>query len=430
MSLFRVSSMPDSHSARVLIVVQNMNYAFDRRVQNEAKALVAAGIGVTVICPKGVSNEPDRLVTDGVVVRSYPGLGATAGVLSYLREFMLAWLQTARLSWRTHREEGFDVLQACNPPDTYWALGLLWKLRGKKFVYDQHDLCPEVFVDRFGTGSRLNRFLHRTLLLLERLTYRTAQHVLSPNESYREVAMTRGGVPRERTTVVMSTPDHRLIRRTDPHPDARAGYRYLVAYVGVMGPQDGVDRLLRIARLRRDAGRDDTRYVLMGFGDCRPQLQQMTTKLGLDDCVLFTGRVDHDQLRGWLSAADLGVTPDPSTPFTERSTMNKTLEYMACEVAVVASDLVETRRSGGDAAVYARTEQQAADAIDLLLDDPQRRAEMGRVGRERVMGELSWDRFAVDYVATIRDVLGLQAPTEVTIPVQKPARRRSAVRAR
>lgn len=430
MSLFRVSAVPDAPVARVLIVVQNMNYAFDRRVQNEAKALVAAGIGVTVICPKGVPTEPDRLVTGGVVVRSYPSLGATAGVLSYVREFLLAWLQAARLSWRTHRDEGFDVLQACNPPDTYWALGVLWRLRGKKFVYDQHDLCPEVFVDRFGTGSRLNRVLHRTLLLLERATYRTAQHVLSPNESYREVAMTRGGVPRNRTTVVMSTPDHRLIRRADPRPGARAGYRYLVAYVGVMGPQDGVDRLLRIARLRRDAGRDDTRYVLMGFGDCCAQLQRMATELGLDDCVHFTGRVDHDQLRGWLSAADLGVTPDPSTPFTERSTMNKTLEYMACEVAVVASDLVETRRSGGDAAVYARTEQQAADAIDLLLDDPRLRAEMGRLGRERVMGELSWDRFAVDYVATVRGVLGLDAPAEVTIPVQKRARRRSAVRAR
>ncbi|WP_380165783.1 glycosyltransferase family 4 protein [Jannaschia sp. R86511] len=415
---------------RVLVVVQNMNYAFDRRVQNEAKALVAAGIGVTVVCPKGVSTEPDLLEVDGVVVRSYPALGATAGVLSYLREFMLAWLLTARLTWRTHREEGFDLLQACNPPDTYWLLGLLWRLRGKRFVFDQHDLCPEVFVDRFGTRSLLHRSLHRTLLLLERATYRTAQHVLSPNESYREVALTRGRVPRERTTVVMSTPDHRIIRRTDPQPDARAGYAHLVAYVGVMGPQDGVDRLLRTARLRRDAGRDDTRYVLMGFGDCRDQLQELSRELGLDDCVHFAGRVSHEQLRAWLSAADLGVTPDPSTPFTERSTMNKTLEYMACELPVVASDLVETRRSAGDAALYVRTEQEAADAIDLLLDDPARRAEMGRLGRERITGELSWDRFAVDYVAAVRQVLGVGDPVVVGIPAQKRSRRRSSVRAR
>jgi len=429
MSLFRAAGVPGRPVPRVLIVVQNMNYDFDRRVQNEAQALVAAGIGVTVICPKGVTTEPDHRVVDRVVVRSYPSLGATAGVLSYLREFLFAWFQTARLTWHTHREEGFDLLQACNPPDTYWALGLLWRLRGKKFVYDQHDLCPEVFVDRFGTASRFRRLLHHTLLLLERATYRTAQHVLSPNESYREVALTRGGVPRERTTVVMSTPDHRTIRRTEPHPDAHGGYDYLVAYVGVMGPQDGVDRLLRVARLRRDAGRDDTRYVLMGFGDCRTQLQRMTTQLGLDDCVHFTGRVSHDELCGWLSAADLGLTPDPSTPFTERSTMNKTLEYMACELAVVASDLVETRRSAGDAAVYARTEQGMADAIDLLLDDPDRRAEMGRVGRERITGELSWDGFAVDYVATMRDVLGVGAPVVVTLPAQKRAGRRSGVRA-
>lgn len=412
----RIRSVPSrtrahrTRSNRVLIVVQNMSYRFDRRVQNEARALTAAGIGVTVICPKGSSTEPDVVDLDGVMVRSYPMLSPTAGVLSYLREFLVAWLQTARLSWRTHRHEGFSVMQACNPPDTYWALALGWRLWGKKFVYDQHDLCPEIFVDRFGTGSLLNRTLHRSLLLLERATYGMAQHVLSPNESYREMALTRGGVPRERTTVVMSTPDHRIIRRSEPRPDARSGYRYLVAYVGVMGPQDGVDRLLRIARLRRDAGRDDTRYVLMGFGDCRDELKRMTTGLGLDDCVHFTGRVDHDELREWLSAADLGVTPDPSTPFTERSTMNKTLEYMACEVAVVASDLVETRRSGGDAAVYVQTEQQAADAIDLLLDNPERRAEMGRLGRERVMGELSWDRSAVVYVAAMSDLLGVRAP--------------------
>jgi len=390
-----------------------MPYAFDRRVRNEAQALVAAGFGVTVVCPKSSEDEPDRSDLDGVVVRSYPALGATAGVLSYFREFFLAWVLTTKHTWRAHRDEGFDVLQACNPPDTYWALGWLWRLAGKKFVYDQHDLNPEVFADRFGLATPRNRLLHRTLLLLERLTYATAAHVFVPNESYREVAMQRGGVPRERTTVVMSTPDHRIMRAVTPLPDARAGFRHLVAYVGVMGPQDGVDRLLRCARLLKDSGRHDTRFVVLGFGDSRPALQRLTTELDLDDRVHFLGRVSQVDLRGWLSSADLGITPDPSTDFTERSTMNKTLEYMACGVPVVASDLHETRRSAGVAAVYVRTEKEMAGAVAALLDDPERRAEMGRAGRDRVVGELSWDRFAADYVAAMAGVLGMPVPVSV-----------------
>lgn len=393
----------------MLIVVQNMPFAFDRRVRNEARALVAAGIGVTVVCPKASEAETDVHELDGVVVRSYPRLAPTSGVVSYLREFVVAWLQTSRHVWRAHRAEGFAVIQACNPPDTYWALAMLWRLAGKRFVFDQHDLNPEIFTDRFGLGSPRNRLLHRTLLRLEALTYATASHVVVPNESYREVAMTRGRVPRERTTVVMSTPDHRTMRRVEAVPGARAGFRHLVVYVGVMGPQDGVDRLLRTARLLRDSGRDDIRFVLMGFGDCRPELEALTTELGLDDCVHFTGRASQEEVRAWLSSADLGVTPDPSSDFTERSTMNKTLEYMACELPVVASGLLETRRSAGDAAVYTRTEAEMADAIQELLADPDRCAEMGRIGRARVVGELSWDRYAADYVAAMSAVLGLPA---------------------
>jgi glycosyltransferase involved in cell wall biosynthesis len=390
----------------VLVVVQNMNYAFDRRVQNEAKALLSAGIGVTVVCPKGRVDEPDAHEVEGVVVRTYPELGVTSGVLSYVREFVLAWLLTARLTWRAHRAEGFDVLQACNPPDTYWALGLLWRLAGKRFVFDQHDLNPEVFVDRFGREGLRNRTLHRTLLLLERAAYASADHVVVPNESYREVALARGRVPVGRTTVVMSTPDHRTMRRVDPLPAPGEGVEHVVAYVGIMGPQDGVDRLLRVVDLLRARGRDDIHFVLMGYGDCLEQLQQQARDLGLDHLVTFTGRVGQDVVRAWLSTADLGVTPDPLTAFTDRSTMNKTLEYMACELPVVASDLRETRRSAAEAAVYARTELEMADAIEKLLADPQRRALMGTAGRARICGELSWDRFAKDYVTTMETVLG------------------------
>ncbi len=400
---------------RVLVIVQNMPFRFDRRVRHEAEALVAAGIGVTVVCPKDTADEPDLTILDdaddpglgGVVVRSYPAPKQTAGVVSYLREFLGCWLQTARLSLAARREEGFAVIQACNPPDTYWLLALLWRPRGVRFVYDQHDLNPEVFVDRFGLDSAWKRLLHHGLLLLERATFATADHVIATNPAYAAVAHERGRRRPADVTVVMSSPDPAVVRRGEPVAGGREEFAHLVVYVGVMGPQDGVDRLLRAVRYLVDSGRTDTGFVLVGAGDSYDGLRAEATRLGIDPWVRFAGWLPHERIRAWLSTADLGVTPDPRTPFTDRSTMNKTLEYMACELPVVATDLTETRRCAGEAAVYGDTEAELAAAIDRLLDDPAARRRMAAVGRERICTELRWDRYATAYVAAIRGVLAI-----------------------
>lgn len=385
---------------RVLIVVQNIPVRIDRRVRNECRALLDAGFGVTVICPKETPDEPDRHELDGVVVRSYQPPPATSGLVSYLVEFVVCWLRTARLSVRTARAEGFDILQACNPPDTYWLLGLLWKLRGKRFVYDQHDLCPEVYEARFGKRG----LLHRALLLLERATYATADRVVSPNPSYQEVALTRGKLPIGRTAVVMSSPDPQLMKRGEPHPELRGGREFLVCYIGIMGPQDGVDRLLdAAAHYVHVLGREDTRFGLLGYGDSLDDLRDRCTRLGLDEWVTFTGRVDHAELGRWLSTADVGVTPDPPCEFNHRSTMNKTLEYMAYAVPVVATDLRETMRCAGPAAEYVPDGDPGvmAKTIASLLDDPRRRAQMGAAGRQRIETDLAWGDQARRYVALL-----------------------------
>ncbi|RIQ25268.1 glycosyltransferase WbuB [Jiangella rhizosphaerae] len=382
------------------MVVQNIPVRIDRRVRNECRALLDAGYGVTVICPKESPDEPDRHELDGIVVRSYQPPPATSGLVSYLVEFIVCWLRTARLSVRTARAEGFDILQACNPPDTYWLLGLLWKLRGKKFVYDQHDLCPEVYEARFGKRGAL----YRALLLLERATYATADRVVSPNPSYQEVALTRGRLPIGRTTVVMSSPDPELMKRGEPHPQLRGGREFLVCYIGIMGPQDGVDRLLdAVAHYVHVLGRKDTRFGLLGYGDSLDDLRAQCTRLGLDDWVTFTGRVDQAELGRWLSTADLGVTPDPPCEFNHRSTMNKTLEYMAHAVPVVATDLRETMRCAGPAAEYVPDGDPVvmAKTIATLLDDPRRRAQMGTAGRQRIETELAWGDQARRYVAMV-----------------------------
>lgn len=390
---------------RVLVIIQNLPFRIDRRVRSECRELVAAGYGVTVVCPKETDDEPDHHDIDGVIVRSYPPPGATSGLISYLVEFVVCWWRAARLSARTHRAEGFDVIQACNPPDTYWLLGLLWKARGKRFVYDQHDLCPEVYEARFGKRG----LLYRVLLLLERATYAVADRVVSPNPSYQEIATGRGGVKVEDTAVVMSTPDPTLMRRGEPMPELRHGRAHLVCYVGIMGPQDGVDGLLEAISLYvHDLGRTDTHFALLGFGDSLENLKAMSTRLGVDGWVTFTGRVDHDELGRWLSTADLGVTPDPPCEFNHRSTMNKTLEYMAHEVPVVATDLRETRRCAATAAEYVPDGDPGlmAKTIATLLDDPARRAEMGQVGRARIENELAWSHQARAYIDLYEGLLG------------------------
>jgi glycosyltransferase involved in cell wall biosynthesis len=406
----------------VLIVVQNLSVPTDRRVWSEAQALVAAGYTVSVICPRGDGDPPYRLL-DGVHIHTYPPAPPAAGFAGYAWEFAYSWLRTAGLSLRVLRRHGFDAMQACNPPDTYWALGRLYRPLGKRFIYDQHDLCPEVFRVRFG---RNRGAVHRALLWLERRTYRTADHVISTNESYRDVALSRGGVDPADVTIVRSAPDPEVMRRGAPDLSLKKGRRYLAAYLGIMGPQDGVDGLLRaVDEYVHHLGRDDCSFALLGFGDCEDELRRQCTALGLDDWVTFTGRADATMISRYLSTADVGITPDPKNCFNDVSTMNKTLEYMSFQLPVLASDLLETRRSTAGSAVFVgETDDQAfARALGGLLDDQQLRQRLGEAGRRRIVTHLSWAEQAKAYVGVYDRLLGRRPSRhlEGAAPVGLPA---------
>jgi glycosyltransferase involved in cell wall biosynthesis len=272
---------------------------------------------------------------------------------------------------------------------------LLYKATGRRFVYDQHDLNPEVYVARFGRTG----LLYRGLLLLERATYAVADHVISTIESYQETARVRGKVPAERNSIVRSAPDPDRLRRGAPDPTCRNGREYLVCYLGIIDA---------VAHLVHERGREDIQVGLLGFGDCLEELRERATRLGGVPYVTFTGKVGPDEIGRWLSTADLGATPDPKNPFNDKSTMNKTLEYMAYELPVVGYDLVENRRSAGDAAVYVREDSGAAlgDAIAEMLDDPERRARLGAIGRARIVDGLRWSNQAPVYVRVFEDLLG------------------------
>ena len=392
---------------RVLIIVQNLPVPFDRRVWLECRALRDAGYDVHVVCPKA-PGDPGHTVLDGVTLHKYRPAPAGTGAASYAVEYAWSLAMTFWLTARAFAGGRFDAIQACNPPDIFWTVARFFGAMTKcRFVYDQHDLCPELLSSRFAEPRRS---LARALLWLERRTYRAAHHVIATNESYAHVAMTRGQRANDDVTVVRTGPDAEKLRRGDEDAIRRRGRRHLVAYIGVMGPQDGVDYVLRAADvIVHELGRTDVSFTLMGTGDCFDELLALRDQLGLDDHVELTGRVPDDVVRSVLSTADLGLSPDPKNPLNDVSTMNKTMEYMAFELPVVAFDLRETRVSAGGAAVYAEPNRvdEYARAIVELLDDGPRRKEMGELGRLRIERELAWLHQAPVYVSVYDRLLGV-----------------------
>jgi glycosyltransferase involved in cell wall biosynthesis len=394
---------------RVLIIVQNLPVPFDRRVWLECRALVGAGYDVTVVCPKG-PNDPSYEVIDGVTIHKYRPYSPGGSKIGYILEYVYSFLATLRLVMRARRRGRFQVLQACNPPDIFWPIAmLLRRLDGCRFVFDHHDLCPELYQSRFPDAAGLP---YKALRFLERTTHRRADHVIATNDSYRRIAITRSGKATDDVTVVRTGPDPDKLRRGPVDESCRRGHRYLVAYIGVMGPQDGVDLAVRAAdEVINKLGRRDIGFTLIGSGDSYEEVVALRDELGLADHVEFTGRVPDETVRQVMSTADLGLSPDPKNPLNDVSTMNKTMEYMAFELPVVAFDLRETRVSAGEAAVYVEPNdvEKYGRAIVELVDDEERRRRMGRFGRDRVERELAWKHQQEAYLG-VYDRLTGRAP--------------------
>jgi glycosyltransferase involved in cell wall biosynthesis len=399
-------------AGKALILVENLSVPFDRRVWQESLALRDAGWQVSVICPQGTKRDTEAYARiDGVEIHRYPLRAAAGGPLGYLREYGSALWHTYRLA----RKVGpVDVVHACNPPDLFFLVAARLQRRGARFVFDQHDLVPELYLSRFSRGQDL---LYRAVCWMERRTYRAADVVISTNESYRTAALTRGGKRPEQVFVVRSAPTVERFHRTDPDESVRRGKPYLLCYLGVMGPQDGVDYALRaLAKLRDEQGRGDWHAVFIGGGDTFDAMVALTGKLGLTGCVEFTGRIPDEDLLRYLSTADVCLSPDPLNPLNDVSTMNKIMEYMAMGRPIVSFDLKEARVSAGGAAVYAPANDESgfAKLIARLLDDPEERRRMGEIGQARVSGDLSWEN-------SKRALLAAYATASPSIPRQRRA---------
>lgn len=380
-------------AGKVLIIVQNLPLPFDRRVWLEANTLRDAGYHVSIISPKGQHGkyQDSYELLDGIHLYRYPAPIEAEGTIGFFIEFAYCWLMTAFLSVKVLFQQGFDVIHACNPPETYFALSWIYRLLGKKFLFDHHDLSPEMYAAKGGNTSGI---LYKGLLWFERLTFKSADVVITTNESHKEIAMRRGGLPSEKVFIVRTGPDFERLVEQPADESLKDNRDYLVTYLGEMCVQDGVDYVLHSAKmLREEMGRDDVKFVLMGGGPDLARLKSLNQEMGLESFVEFKGRVSDLDLCRYLSNSDVCLDPDPFTEWSNQSTMNKIMEYMAFGKPVVAFDLKENMFSAKDAAVYASSNdvKEFTQLLDNMLNDPEQRKTMGEYGLKRVQSELAWD---------------------------------------
>ena len=397
----------------VLIIVENLPSPFDRRVWQEATTLRQAGYGVTIICPTGKSYDARYECLEGIHIYRHPLPTEAEGALGYLLEYSAALFWEFVLAWRVRRRHGFDVIHACNPPDLIFLVGGFFKIvLGKKFVFDHHDINPELYEAKFGRRD----FFYRLMLAVERWTFRTADMSIATNESYKKIAIERGGMQPEKVHVVRSGPMLERLRVVPAVPALRNGRKHLVGYVGVMGKQEGIDLLLRaVAHIVHDLKRTDIQFGLVGGGTELEALKRYADRLKVGDYVTFTGRVPDAELLDMLNTADVCVNPDVPNEMNDKSTMNKIMEYMALGKPIVQFDLTEGRFSAQEASLYARNGDVSdfARKVVELLDDPIRRERMGAYGRQRVEQVLEWRYEAPKLLAAYRSLW----PAPRTLPV-------------
>lgn len=389
---------------RVLIIVQNLPVPFDRRVWQEASELTAAGYQVSIICPigKGYDKRYERL--DGIEIYRHPLPIEANGALGYAIEYSFSLFWEFLLSWKVLFRHGFDVIHACNPPDNIFLIGFFFKLFfGKKFLFDHHDINPELYEAKFGRKD----LFYKLIVLWEKLTFKSADVSIATNESYRQIAIERGGMSPDNVFVVRSGPNLDRIKIVDPVPELKKGRQFLVGYVGVMGAQEGIDYLLESVRMIvYDDKRTDIQFILVGSGPSLAELKELAKQKGVDDYVTFTGRAPDLELFQALATSDVCVNPDEVNPMNDKSTMNKIMEYMALAKPIVQFDVKEGRFSAREASLYAlpNDSRDFATKILELLADPAQREKMGKFGRQRVENELAWSHEAPKLLAAYERV--------------------------
>nr|WP_293837346.1 glycosyltransferase family 4 protein [uncultured Arsenicibacter sp.] len=409
-----MTTQADFSGKHILIIVENLPVPFDRRVWQEATTLCEAGAEVSIISPimKGYSKRFEQL--DGIEIYRHPLATEAEGALGYLFEYTSALFWWTVLAIRVFAKKRFHVIHGCNPPDLIFLVAAMFKPFGVKYVFDHHDINPELYIAKFGRKD----LFYRLMVLLERLTFKTASFSIATNESYKEIAIRRGGMDPDKVQVIRSGPKLDRLRLTAGNPAYRKGRRYLVGYLGTMGEQEGIDLLLQsIDILTRR--RQDIQFAIVGGGTSLETLKAMSEQMGLTEFVDFYGRVPDDKMVDILNTADVCVNPDKFSDLNNLSTMNKIMEYMALKKPVVQYDLKEGRVSAQEASLYVshNNVSEFAYRIEWLLDRPEERKRMGEYGYRRVLNELSWEFEQVKLLRFYGRVLNRTVTARAQTPV-------------
>src|ERR1700722_15202860 len=388
---------------KVLIIVENLPVPFDTRVWKEAVALEAAGYQVSVLCPKGKGYHKAYELLKGVHIYRHPMPREGNSPLGYLWEYGCALFWEFLFAWWIYFRRGFHVLQGCNPPDNIVLVALPFKLFGVKYLFDHHDVIPELYLSKYDRRDAL----YKAQVWFEKLTFRFSDVVMSTNKSYREVAIDRGRRAPENVFVVRNGPDLRSFVAVPAEAELKHGKRFLVGYVGTMSSQEGLDILLDVAIHIRGLGRDADNFTCVGGGPGLADLRKMAAEKRLEDMFNFTGRISDADLLRILSTADVCVNPDRPCPMNDMSTMIKIMEYMALSKPIVQFDLSEGRESAGEASLYSSHDNQVADFANNILwlfDHPEERRRMGEFGRKRVVENLAWEYSVANLLAAYERV--------------------------
>jgi len=389
---------------KVLIIVENAAVPFDPRVWKEASSLHENGYEVTVLCPRDKGFERGHEVIDGIHIYRHPIPKEGNNPFGYIREYSCALFWEFLYTWWIYFRHGFQVIQGCNPPDDIFLVALPFRLLGVKYIFDHHDVNPELYLSKYGKQG----FLYKVLVRSEKLTFRFSDVVMSTNHSYADLAVTRGGLDPRDVFVVRNGPDSKKFKAVVPKLALKYNKPYLVGYVGTMSIQEGLDILLEVALHIKKMGRYDIHFTCVGGGPGLSGLRKMVQDMGLLDIVNFTGRIPEEQLLDILSTADVCVNPDKPCEMNDISTMIKIMEYMALGKPIVQFDLKEGRYSAQQASLYADNGNQVADFADKilwLLDHPDERKRMGEFGRNRVEKELAWEYSVENLLAAYRRAL-------------------------
>jgi len=373
----------------ILIIVENSPVPFDRRVWLEAKALFDNNYDVSVVCPKGINNNDNYEYKEGIHIYRHPVPKEKEKITSYLGEYLVALFWEFFLSFKLFIRKRFDVIHACNPPDNIFLVALFYKIFGVKFIFDHHDLSPEQYIAKFGKKD----FFYMALKIFEKMTFKLADVSIATNNSYKEIAVQRGGMNPEKVFIVRNGPELDKLKKMPAKKSLKHGKRYLIGYVGTMGKQEGLNYLIKVIKfIVREKGRKDIHFTCVGGGPALNYLKLLSKNMNLTDYVNFTGRIPDEELFEILNASDVCVNPDIPNDFNNKSTMIKIMEYMALKKPIVQFDLKEGKLSAGKASLYAKKNniRDFGEKILILVENKDLRKKMGEIGYKRVQYKLDW----------------------------------------